>query len=273
MIRKLLTVFSLTLFMFVGFVIPAFAKDNDAAKLDKILAKRGYPAEVLAILEDEQKQSLVDSNSTFVSFKRMDVPFYEKGQNVPSRDVNAQTLSNFTQSLLVSNQPSSGGKLYSRVDYNWDWNQDLLWELEDKFGIAWSSGWDAMPSTAQTSYRVFNAAGNSQVSSRYGYEAYTPGAGIGWHVDILDGFYDNGNYTDAVRHKGWGAVTLTRGSDNSGTTQSSSASATYFHKQAQFNASLTFVGGAIPEVNLDSSYGWDQSTDVGYQWYWTNVRY
>jgi len=105
-----------------------------------------------------------------------------------------------------------------------------------------------------------------------GYEKYTPGTGIGWKINLINGFEKNGLSYACNHHKGWGSVKIGKAHNKSGSIESSSLSAKYFHKQLGVTGSLEF-GASGPSVGISSSWGYDTSNDTGYQWNWYHKNY
>ncbi|MNT98447.1 hypothetical protein D3C72_2410320 [compost metagenome] len=66
-----------------------------------------------------------------MSHKRTTGLITESGSAAP------RSLSNFTHDLVVG-QVTSGtaGKVEFVLDYNWDWNYDPMYTMNDSFGIA-----------------------------------------------------------------------------------------------------------------------------------------
>src|SRR5690606_26380167 len=165
------------------------------------------------------------------------------------------------------------GKVYFDMIYRWAWDYMPTWTLHDLFVIAWTDDYDILPSSAQYWYRAY---GNSGVDSKtkdttqFTLESYAPGTGIGWKYDIISSFtdyYQGQEIGYAVnKHQGHGYVQITKVHDNSGTYESSSASATYFHKQLTVSPGFTF--SATPQVGLTSSFGMDASPAATSQWFW-----
>lgn len=168
------------------------------------------------------------------------------------------------------------------MDYNWDvdnnygcwggcpdkWN----YTLTDKFGIAWNDNWNAQPETAKYSYRYYGYHGSLYTDRSIGqkneYDDYDPGSGIGWKVDLVNKFIAGDREYTVYRHKGWGQIQAVKSHNGDGTTDTSSASARYFHKVVEATSgTLTF--SSSPSVSITYAERYRQSSAAGDQFYWT----
>ncbi|WP_145323439.1 hypothetical protein [Paenibacillus xylanexedens] len=251
-------------------------------QLDAYLVENGYPSTLIEVLEQEQKQDLYDQKAVYTSHYVASSTVNENSENnIESSEegnVSALSLSNFTHVISLSQVATTSGKVDFQVNYNWDWNYGPTYTFEDQWGLAWSDDFDAVPSSAKYSYKAFGhcpLCGSSgkyaetQGTSKTGYKKYTPGAGIGFSANLINGFTgSDGNLYGVYRHKGWSGFKITKPHDGSGRIDSSSMVAQYFHKYLTLNGELSFSGGAVPDVGISASTAYDQSNDEGHQWNW-----
>lgn len=265
--------------------------------LDSYLKRSGYPSDVIAQLDIDQKSQLYLEKAIFVSNKRMseniseNLSFETKPTETSSESSNDSiisplSLSNFSHSLLVSQVTSSTpGKVEFVLDYNWDWNDAPFFTFSDAFGIAWTSGFDAYPSSAKYAYKTFGwlerpsvnlgCARRSETAGGNinGYEKYDPGKGIGWEVNLISKWWtSNCGYYVVDRHKGWGQVKIGKFHNGSWAGESSSAVARYFHSQITGSGELQFSATG-PAITLTGTASYDSSPDFGAQWDWYHRNY
>ena len=111
-------------------------------------------------------------------------------------------------------------------------------------------------------------------STQTGYEKYIPGSGIGWKINLINGFEKDGVSYASSHHKGWGKVKIGKAHATNNGFDSSSAVGRYFHKQMFLSGELGFgVGSSGPTVSISSSWGYDASQDRGAQWDWYHKDY
>ncbi|MFD2670661.1 hypothetical protein [Marinicrinis sediminis] len=268
------------------------AEPNEAA-LDAYLRTAGYPGDVISSFEVEQKISLFNRKAVYLYHKsevgsllaEMPPAESEPGAGgittLRSDDVNMD----FFDSTLVASQVADPYSTIARVqfDYNWDWDltnyngryHELNYHDVDKFGIAWSDGWDPEPESAVYSYRYYGSNGsiyrNESIGMINDYDSFDQGEGIGWEIELVESFSDHQRSYGTYRHKGWGQVTAVIDHDGSGGTGSSSAVGTYFHHHIGANeGTLQYQGGAVPTVGITYSWQYSQSDgSAGEQWFWT----
>ena len=206
----------------------------------------------------------------------------EEGTEIIPIDDNTMqpfAMNNWT-STVSEVQLKSGIKdiLKYRLTYNWNWNQRANFNLSDKFGIAWSDDWDALPNTAVSSYspRGVNSDGNYSTRTFHytGYGDYKPGNGIGWTYNILHNYTGtDGKYYETSNHSGHGSIDIVKAHNGSAKNDSSSAVGQYFHKQGALTGSLGFNGSGKPTISISASINYDQSPTTGKQWYWKHQDY
>lgn len=149
--------------------------------------------------------------------------------------------------------------------------------MTDRFGVAWSGGWEPLTSTSKYAYTAVAESAPGVVSAtsggvtQTGYNNFNPAAGIGWAVDLTAGFSKNGNVYSTTRHKGWGKVNAQKKHNGSGSQDISSAVANYFHRQAvcvgAINLDFTSTGGT-PKLGISCSLSHDKSQDKATNIYW-----
>ena len=264
--------------------------------IDHYLKQAGYPSDVIIQLDSEQKSQLYSEKAEFVSNKRMFENLKENlsdetnqaslSSNNTNDIITPLALSNFTQSLLVSQVASSTpGKVDFILDYNWDWNDAPFFTFTDAFGIAWTDEFDAYPSSARYAYKAFGwlerpsvnwgCARRSETAGGNinGYEKYDPGKGIGWEVNLISRWFTS-NCGDYVvdRHKGWGQVKIGKFHNGSGNGESSSAVARYFHSQITGSGELQFSTTG-PAITLTGTLSYDTSPDFATHWDWYHRNY
>ncbi|WP_139491559.1 hypothetical protein [Brevibacillus dissolubilis] len=277
--RKWLISITTCIFLIGFLAYNAHAFENlDEKKLNLYLQKAGYPSEVIETLEPEQKHDLYMNRALYVSFQKKRDNLSDSKTDNSAGTMRILTLSNFTHTLLVSRIPSSiSGIARFKVDYNWDWNSRAINNLWDKFGIAWSDDYDALMESVRYSYVAYGINGNRQYTTKKmsssSYDKYTPGAGIGWKFDLLHHFTQNNMYYEVYRHKGWGGVYIQTPHDGSGRADTSSATASYFHQQFDTNGTLSFSGGAVPDIGIGYSLLYDESPNKGFSWSWYHNNY
>ncbi|OAS18656.1 hypothetical protein [Paenibacillus oryzisoli] len=269
------TVFSLIL---ASSLLPnSFAFATDTNVLDNYLVENGYPEEVIALLDIQQKEKAYEQKTVFVSHKRVTALMNESDNNASAR-----SLSNFSHDLVVG-QVTSGtaGKVEFILDYNWDWNYDPMYTMADSFGIAWTDDFDAYPGTAVSAYKTFGTTGptcgtalENGGTNVYGYEKYDPGKGIGWEANLISSWFVSAGcgYATTYRHKGWGEVKIGKFHNGSGLGESTSAVAKYFHNEISGQGELQF-SAAGPAITLIGDSSYDVSPDTGETWNWYHRNY
>ena len=287
---KFLKVFSFVFLVLLVVSSPmlnlGFAKTKPTEKdINKYLQKAGYPEEVIAILEQPQKEYIYEGKLVYSFHKSSNGNLKEKDDKsnleVQSGDVSTQSLSNWTQTLVASrfSTPSGPGKIEFNLDYNWTWNYDPYFTLMDKFGITWSGGFLAYPESAVYSYRAYGQHVSStavtyreySTGMKYNYTDYISSAGIGFEYDIIKSFVQSNTVYGVYKHKGWGRVKIYTHSDNSGTYEGAAAAAAYFHKELNFTGELQY--GTPPSITISPSIAFDKSNDVGEVFDFYNYRY
>ncbi|RXZ77348.1 hypothetical protein EBB07_31585 [Paenibacillaceae bacterium] len=186
-------------------------------------------------------------------------------------------LDNFTHSVGISEYPALvGGTKRFYISYNWKINQRTHFNLTDKIGISWTDDYDLVNNSAAWGYNPTGVNSNGQSCSRNfsytGNDKYTPGAGVGWAVDIMHNFTAiDGKYCETNKHAGWAHAQVVRPHDDSGTYDSSSLAAKYFHRFGALNGTLDFSGGSNPSVSIGFSWFYDTSSDLPKQWFWRHL--
>lgn len=251
-------------------------------EVHQYLIEQGLTHKHLTQMPDEYKINLYRDGAKLVALDDVYDSFKEtvSPNSMPTKEhtISPLALKNWTAGLQVW-QITSGKKdiVKHRMFYSWDWNYTTRFNLIDKFGIAWSDDWDALPETAHYSYTVDgkNTAGYtaSRTYNYTGYSDYKPGNGIGWAVDILFSFERGASTYYSMGHSGFGSIDIVKSHDRSGRRDSSSAVAQYFHREANFNGNLTFNGSATPGIAITYGLTYDSSPQSGKQWYWNHRDY
>ncbi|HBI03125.1 MAG TPA: hypothetical protein DDY49_03730 [Paenibacillaceae bacterium] len=286
---KFFTIFLLVLLVVINPMVNlSFAqteKQPTEKEINLYLQKAGYSEEVIAILEQPQKEYIYKEKLVYAYHKTETGNLKETNDNsnpeVQSGDVGIQSLSNWTATLVASRftTPSVSGKVEFNLDYNWTWDYPPSWTLTDKFGIAWTDDFDAYPSTAVYAYRAFGRHVSStgvtyaeySTGNQFTYKDYTPGTGIGWEYDIISSFVKSNVDYGVYKHKGWGRIKIGKYSNKSGLDEQTSASASYFHKQGTLTGTLTF--SPTPSISITNGWCYDKSPDSGATFSWNNYRY
>ncbi|KZE84422.1 hypothetical protein AV654_00510 [Paenibacillus elgii] len=268
-----------------------FAAESSLSKYDSYMMKAGYPEELIQVLNEEQKAEIFELKAVYAGHKKVTGKLIEA--NVPNNSKKPaqtspepQSLSNFNQ-YITSSRVSVGGTGFAEfiLSYNWNWAYDPIFTAEDKFGLAWTDDFDAISSSARYGYSSEgwqerpitypNCQGRltSGGSTQYGYDAYSPGMGIGWAVNLISGFSAPGcgNYT-TDKHSGWGQVQIRKAHNNSGNADSTSAKATYFHRELSSEGELQFSKTG-PAVTITNKWSYDASPDAGHNWTWYHVNF
>lgn len=268
-----------------------FAEENSSSKYNNYMLKAGYPAELIQVLNDEQKAEIFELRAVYAGHKKVTGNLTEKSaqneKGEPSQvSPEPQSLNNFNH-YITSSRVSVGGTGFAEfiLSYNWNWNYDPVFTAEDKFGLAWTDDFDAIASSAKYGYysegwqerpitypncqRRLTSGGSTQ----YGYDAYSPGTGIGWAVNLISGFSAPGcgNYT-TDKHTGWGQVQIRKAHNNNGNPESSSAKAAYFHRELSSEGELQFSKSG-PAVTITNKWSYDASQDIGQDWTWYHVNF
>lgn len=255
-----------------------FKLNPTTAEIDNYLIEAGYPVEAVKnVYFPDQKKELYRSQAKFVSLKNDEgILLADHQQTTQPGVISPLNISpdNFTNYITLSEVTGtiSAGQARFSITYNWIWAADPTYTLTDKFGIAWTDDFDAVPSTSRTQYSAFgNIPGTSTQATFTSplsntYSKYTAGAGIGWEVDLKGTFTVNGTAYATYLHQGWSMIDIVKAHDSSGNLETTSMSATYFHKYGTIDANLTF--SKTPEVSLSNSFNYDQSNDLGYAFKW-----
>lgn len=257
----------------------AFASSKQSEAVYSYLKFAGYPNEVIAELDDAQKQGIYNEKLVYASHTKENNFAFESAATTPQFST-FTTTGNWTRTLVASKvtTPSVRGKNEFVLDYNWTWKNNPDFALTDKFGIAWSDDFDAYASTAVYSYRAtgYNSVRNETrdytTGNVSGYTDSPSAAGIGWEYDIKDFFYYNNLSYVVNTHKGWGRVKIGKYSNKSGTTESTSAVGSYFHKYGVATGGLSFA--PTPSVSISFAGSYDKFADAAASPFsWTNYNY
>lgn len=63
-------------------------------------------------------------------------------------------MDNWDAMIGVARYPSYKARIVKfSIQYNWKWNQRAFFNLTDKFGVAWSGGYDMLDDHALYGYR------------------------------------------------------------------------------------------------------------------------
>ncbi|MFZ5596619.1 MAG: hypothetical protein ACOY31_06365 [Bacillota bacterium] len=241
-------------------------------KLDAKLIKQGYPQDVLNLLDSEQKQMLVDKKATYIThiIKRDNLT-----DDVNSKsDVSATSLSNFTQSIVVSDLADSpNGRMRYALTYNWNWNYDPYYTLTDKFGMAWSDDFDI--ESAAWRYIAYGSDGIGNYATKNwtgsGMSQSQAATGAGWNYDIVDSFMQNNRLYLTYRHQGRGYVEISKWSNKSGNNEQASVVGKYFHQQMSPQATFTF--SKTPSISITPTTSYDASSSASQLWTYNNYKY
>lgn len=241
-------------------------------QLDEYLTTSGYPQEIIEIFEFEQKKSLYEQEAVYTSHE-INYGYLTESGAMQTNDNTIQDLINFSQTLVMSQAPTTvSGLAQALVTYNWTWDYVPLVTSTDKWGIAWTDDWDPIANTAKYSYRAIaeSAPGveiaSSSTGNISGYDKFDPGAGIGFAVNLIFAFNQNGVNYGVTKHKGWSEVRLQRPHDGSGRPDSTSAVANYFHRYGTFNGTLEF--DKKPKVSISFAWTYDKHRDIGANLTW-----
>lgn len=268
----------LSVILFLSIALPTQAAPLPIhLTLEQSLLLQGYPEKVVAQMSSANKEALVQGHAVYRNHTFSNEPLYER----PAQNLTPQSLANFSHMIVLSQVPSGApGRADFLVTYDWAWNYQPIFTLTDKFGLAWSGGFDLLTDYADSAtygYTVFGVdveTGQSYDAQSYqwtGQDQYTPGAGIGWSYDMMSSFWSsrNGHYCQyqVYRHQGWAQVRI--GQYPGGQQHQSSVSAKYFHHQLQLgNPSFTFTTTGRPSVGISPSWGFDESTAAVTSFYW-----
>ncbi|MCT2194755.1 hypothetical protein M3G15_06345 [Paenibacillus sp. p3-SID1389] len=247
--------------------------DMNEDQLNEYLQDHGYPIIVIQNLELEQKKDIVAQNGSYAGH-------YAESSYIGDGEITTQQLgTNFTHMISLSQVTAAAGKVDFLVNYNWDWNYGPTFTSDDQWGLAWTDDFDAYPSTAKYSYKTFgfsqsNPAIRAETAGNQitGYNTYTPGAGIGWSVNLIQAFQQNGTTFIVDRNKGWSQIKIGKAHNGSGKIDSSSIVGKYFHKYLAANGSLSFDKSG-PSAGISYDWAYDSSNDYGYQWDWYHKNY
>ncbi|MBN3522459.1 hypothetical protein [Paenibacillus apiarius] len=269
--RKFITV-SLILILLLSLPIAAGADTYkfDDSKIDSYLLESGYPQEVINVLQGSFKEALYRDRATFLTLEKATAYLSDDSNKINLSENELMALSNFTQYLIVSRIGTTvPGTARFSIVHNWMWDYAPRFVLKDKTGIAWSSDFNADPESAFYSYTATDkGTGTRYDITRYTYDKYTPGAGIGWEFQLQNIVSNGKNNYFANKHSGGSYVIVTKSHDGSGKSETSSASAKYFHKEKNVSGSLSFSKGSKPEITISPSDAYDESPDKGALWYW-----
>lgn len=268
------------------YAIGTFATVTESAKefeLNKYMEKSGYPQAIITNLDVEQKQRIYNEKAVYASHKQQVGNLNESGPSqlhdiTGIESANPEQMNNFTQTLTTSRvtTPSEPGKVEFLLDYNWTWNQSAIFNLKDKFGIAWTDDFDAYPSSAVYAYRAYGRSdlggyGEKATGNQYTYEKYTS-SGIGWEYDILESWLTTSYLYTTYKHKGWGQVKIGRWSNKSGLNEQTSAVASYFHKEGAITGELSFQG-TLPSIGISYASNYDKTDDIAAEPFsWTHYK-
>jgi hypothetical protein len=252
-------------------------------EINRYLFEQGLPHENIKQMPDEYKISLYRDGAKLVALDNVVGSFEEtkSTEKIPTKEhpiSSLATLNNWTGSLQAW-EVKSGKKdiVRHRLFYQWNWAQGTFFNLKDKFGIAWTDGWDAIPATAAYSYTVKGRSEAGAITSRTynytGYSDYTPGNGLGWTVDMLYTFNIGSTAYYSMGHSGYGTLDIVIPHNGSGRTDSSSAVGQFFHKRGQVNGTLSFNTAGTPGVSISWETQYDSSPPSPKQWYWYHRDY
>ncbi len=271
----------------------ASAEENTALNekdLNQYLINHNYPQSLIDTYDIEQKQELYDEKATLVSIETRKETVVEStygmtleqkrhvSEQIPQKNsitTQAQSgdLNNFTHTISMSKVASStAGLTQYVVNYNWDWNYDPVFTRTDQFALAWTDDWDVVDNSAKYSYKAFgrrgsdSAIGSTAGNPISGARTSSPGAGVGWQVNLVNAFSSNGISYDVFRHKGWGTVKLSKAKNTSGHIDQSSIVGKYFHQRAAVNGELSF--SPTPGIAISWGTQYDESNAVSKTWTW-----
>ncbi|QGG55263.1 hypothetical protein [Paenibacillus sp. B01] len=245
--------------------------------VNQYLLEAKYPQEIINQLDESQKEYIATEKLVYSSHS------FENSMAVESLQQNLivpfLTTGNWTRTLVASKVTTpTKGKNEFVLDFNWTWKNNPDYALEDKFGIAWTDDFDAYPESAVYSYRAtgYNSVRNEtrdySTGNVFGYRDWKAATGVGWEYDIKDFFYYNNLSYVVNTHKGWGRIKIGKYSNKSGTTESTSAVGSYFHKFGAFNGTLSFQ--PTPSIGISNAINYDQFPDAAASPFsWTNYNY
>ncbi|QGG58328.1 hypothetical protein [Paenibacillus sp. B01] len=236
--------------------------------LDAYLKSKGFPDDLIALYDVEQKQDLYNQKADFLGYNTV-------GNRIDERLIQPYALdssNNFSHTVSASRVVSAKGTVQIALNYNWDWKYDPTYTMEDQWGIAWSDGFTLVDNSSQYKYIAYgkrtDLIGSTEEDTNGGVTQtggiYTVGAGMAYKVNLV-GSWSRPNPGSAAaktfstyRHKGWSGFSIRKGHDNSKNIVTTSFSAMYFHQFLKPSGSISFGGGsAIPGIQI----GWATSYD------------
>ncbi|MCY9592346.1 hypothetical protein PC41400_15015 [Paenibacillus chitinolyticus] len=251
-------------------IVPvAAASSISETTLNDYLSKARYPKNVINILDKEQKETIYNNKAEF-AFVKSGSELLTDGQEKSL--ITPQELANFSAQLVGSQISSPSGYAKIILDFNFDWNYMPVFTSKDKFGIAWSDDFTALPETAKYNYKAVNNASGlyAELGNTSDYSDYNIKKGIGWEINLTAGFTRNGTFYPVGRHKGWGQVIIQRPKDKPGTPMTTAAVGNYFHKEIAGNGSLSFgLFDGKPQISISPSISFDKSNDYADVVNWT----
>lgn len=261
-------------------MVSASSPELSQSKVDAYLLSAGYSETLVGELHPDIKAALYRDQATFVSEEKVSGNLIERtvADNITPEEkeiandilananpIDIQSLSNFTHNFVVSRLYSStDGLVRFSLTYNWQWDYSPIFNLTDKVSMAWTDDFDYEVGSGFHSYTAkHKATGTRYDNTNRTVDKYAPGTGIGFAFDIKA--YVDSSHT-ANHHSGGMYVIVTKAHDNSGSIESSSAVAKYFHKQGAINGELQFT--KTPSLSITYSTQYDESDDLPASWTW-----
>lgn len=252
---------------------------NDA--LDEYLARSGYPLELISIYTNEQKQYLFENGATYVTHS-IDAANLN---DVNNDNFNVYSLiDNFWGNLTVSelNSPIQGQKKFS-IMYNYFWDEEPNFYFEDKIALAWTDDWDTVTNSYKSSTVAYGAKCEEDPNSYVGYTCdksfgtttieynnavydQLPGSGITFEVELGNIYFKNGKMYDAYAYSGDARIEIVKGHNGSGSYDSSSVAARYFHQTISVTGGTVTYG--VPSITITGQHV--ASPPTYKQWDWSH---
>ncbi len=220
-----------------------FAGTNNLLNLK--LITRGYPSQLLSMLEAEQKEELLDEECNYES----SATYYydDNGNLIDSITHNENSIFPIGQikdaTLALSITTSKTSKGETKVSFNYSWKKVPLNRYQDPIYITWSSSVFALKSNSfnkvdKYTYVLGDGSNGKTYTSTHSNEHSFADANFGylsWYADL------KGYTANVVRLFGYGSFTLTPKKKNV-TTQ---IFGKYVHDKSTLGVSLSFANGSV----------------------------
>jgi hypothetical protein len=251
----------------------ALLDPSNLSDSEKQLLKIGYPLEDLISLSTEQEKDLIAEGATYLNTEETgstDSSIIDYNPELSTEikllsTKSSGSLKNFSHKLIISKLKtlSSGtfkGEVRLKLDYTFDWYEDPINNLTDKFAIGWDGGYTPDENSTKFKYVYYTSKGMYTGANSSGNDTTDKlvSNGVGWKFDIKGGLM-NGKLIN--KHHGEASVIVTNPKANKIYARSK-----YFHQIIVVSGQLT-VGA---DASLGISFATHYNTSYQYGKTWNN---